>query len=358
MSPAEQLLWLIDHELEDEYDLLGRLDERMDDPRYGEAEWRQVASVLEERMKRVDLPGAGAFSETCRRGKVMNWLCSAYRRGGLQHRVIPLLEREADNCRSYGTLVNVLLEAGERARAREWCLRGFGRTVRDAPGIAQNLRGMLRRLAEEEGKTELAAAYRAEDFFHRPSVSCYEELRVAAEAAGLWNAVRAAILEYLRSGRCPTSAGGGGGSWPLPEPEVERMRAGGNQGGDNFPQRELLIDIAILEKRHDDAVAIYDELRGVRRWGWSVDERLAGAVADSHPDVSLRIWKEIADRLIGQVKPKSYQEAAGYLRKMRGLYGKTGRLAQWQEMIARLRVEHKAKRRLMEVLDDLERHNG
>jgi uncharacterized Zn finger protein len=358
LKPAEQLLWLIDHALEDEYDLLGSLDERMDDPRYGEGEWCRVASVLEERLNRMDLPGSGAFPETFRRGKVMHWLCTAHRRGGQQHRVIPLLEREADNCRSYETLVKTLLEMGERARAREWCVRGFDKTIQNAPGIAMSLRGMLRRMAEEEEKWELVATYRAQDFFDRPSVNCYEELRLAAEKAGLWNTVRAAILDYLRSGAYPPSAGIKGRNWPLPEPEVGPRRAGGNQGGDHFPQRELLVDIAILEKRHDEAVAIYGELSGARRWSWGVDERLACAVADSHPHVALRIWKDIADRLIGQVKPKAYQEAAGYLRRMRQLYEKTDRLTEWRTMIARLRVEHKPKRRLMEVLDDLERLNG
>lgn len=355
LSPAGQLLWLIDHALEDEYDLLGRMDERMDNPRYGDGEWRQVASVLEERLNRLDLPGSGAFSETYRRGRVMNWLCTAYRRGGQQHRVIPLLEREADTCHSYETLVKTLLESGERARAREWCVRGFGRTVQDAPGIAVNLRAMLRRMAEEEAKPELAAAYRAEEFFDHPSVKRYEELRASAATAGLWSAVRAAVLHYLDSGRCPATSGKGGENWPLPEPEVAQVRARGKQGGDHFPQRELLIDIAILEQRHDDAIALYTELAMTRRWSWGVDERLAGAVSVSHPDVALGIWKDIVDRLIAQVKPKAYHEAAGYLRKMRELYGKSGRRAEWLTMIARLRVAHKAKRRLMEVLDGLER---
>jgi uncharacterized Zn finger protein len=250
--------------------------------------------------------------------------------------------------------VNALLEAGEYDRARQWCIRGFGRTTQDASGIAGNLRGMLRRLAEEEGKWELAAAYRAEEFFDRPSVKCYEELRAAAAKVDLWSDVRAAILQYLRSGGFSVSAGRDRGSLPLPEPEVERTGTTGKQRSDHFPQQELLMDIAILEKRYDDAVVIYDELSGVSRWGWSGDERLAGAVADSHPDVALRIWKDIADRLIGQVKPKAYQEAAGYLRHMRALYQKTGRLADWNGLIMVLRVEHKAKRRLLEVLDGLE----
>ena len=67
--------------------------------------------------------------------------------------------------------------------------------------------------------------------------------------------------------------------------------------------------------------------------------------------------KSIADRLIGQVKPKAYREAAVYLRHMRKVYQQTGRPDDWQALIMRLRTEHKAKRRLQEVLDGLEKNS-
>ncbi len=38
---------------------------------------------------------------------------------------------------------------------------------------------------------------------------------------------------------------------------------------------------------------------------------------------------------------------------MRRVYGETNRLADWNTLIVSLRLEHKAKRRLMEVLDGL-----
>ena len=69
-----------------------------------------------------------------------------------------------------------------------------------------------------------------------------------------------------------------------------------------------------------------------------------------------QIWQSIAEHLIGQVKPKAYQEAAGYLRQMHKVYEKTGRVAEWKTLLIRLRTQHKAKRRLIEVLDGLE-HN-
>ena len=211
-------------------------------------------------------------------------------------------------------------------------------------------------MADEEGEYDLVAAYRAEDFFKGPSRQAYNELRQAAEKVQLWPMVRDGILAYLQTGQRPATGSKGKNTWPLPEPEVKRPHSQGKPRLDNFPNREMLIEIALLEQRPDEAVEIYRELSKTRRWGWAIDEELAQAVAVSHPEVALQIWKNIADRLIGQVKPKAYQDAAVYLRRMRKVYGETGRLDDWKALIMRLRTEHKAKRRLQEVLDGLEKN--
>jgi uncharacterized Zn finger protein len=356
LTPPEQLLWLVDRELEDEYSLLGGADAVLNGPRYTEKQWREVAVALEGRLQHMGVPQSGQFSETYRRGRVMTSLRHAYGRSGEQQKVIPLLEEEADRCRSYDALVKVLLKTGERDRARQWCIRGFNKTIEDAPGVASGLQERLRQLAEEEGKFDLAAACRAEDFFDRPAEKTFIDLRQAAEKASAWPAVRVGALDFLQTGRRPVSGGKGKNPWPLPEPEVRKPECREKFRMKSFPNREMLIEIAILEDRHDDAVALYRQLAKTRRGSWGIDERLAKAVADSHPDIALQIWKSIADSLIGQVKPKSYQEAAGYLCQMRKVYQQIGRLADWKALLTSLRAQHKAKRRLMEVLDGLEKN--
>jgi uncharacterized Zn finger protein len=108
-----------------------------------------------------------------------------------------------------------------------------------------------------------------------------------------------------------------------------------------------------MEKRLDDAVELYQRLRKTNRWGSETDKSVALAVADTHPDIALDIWREIVERLIAQVKPKAYEEAAGYLRRMGKVYARLRRQEEWRNLIDRLRREHKAKRRLMGVLDSL-----
>lgn len=354
LTPPEQLLWRVEHELDDEYNLLDGADAVLNDPDYTQEHWREVAAVLEALLNKLEVPKSGKFSATYRRERLMNWLRQAYSRSGEAQKVIPLLEQEADRCRSYDLLVKTFLEAGEHEQARQWCIRGFKKTIEDAPGIASGLQTRLRELAEAEGRYDLAAAYRAEDFFERPSENTYSDLLRAAEKVEAWPAVRSGVLDYLQTGQRPTGGGKGKENWPLPAPEVRKTAIPGKVSMQSFPNREMLIEIAILEKRYDDAVLIYQDLAKTRRWGWSIDEQLARAVATSHPDVALQIWQSIAERLIGQVKPKAYQEAAGYLRQMHKVYEQAGRLAEWKTLLMRLRTQHKAKRRLIEVLDALE----
>ena len=76
-------------------------------------------------------------------------------------------------------------------------------------------------------------------------------------------------------------------------------------------------------------------------------------MAKTHPETALGIWRGIVDGLIAQVKPKLYIEAGGYLRLMHKVYEANKCLGDWQGLLAELRRTHKAKRRLMEVLDTL-----
>ena len=356
LSPSEQLLWLVEHELDDEYDLLGGADEVLDDPCYTEEHWQEVSVILESWLQQMEIPKSGSFSSTYRRERVMTWLHNAYMNSGEPQKVIPLLEQEAESCRSYDLLVRALLNAGEKDRARHWCIQGFKQTLEDAPGIASELQKQLRTLAEEGGNFGLAAAYRAEDFFERPSKTAYLDLQQAAEKVNSWTAVRKGVLDFLQTGLQPVAGGKGKNVWPLPEPEVKKNENKNKFRMVSFPNREMLIEIAILEQRLDDAVTIYQDMTKTGRWGQSIDEQLAKAVTISHPEIALSIWLSIAEGLIGQVKPKSYQEAARYLRQMHKVYEQAARLSDWKALIIRLRGQHKAKRRLMEVLDSLEKN--
>jgi uncharacterized Zn finger protein len=355
LAPPEQLLWVIDRVLDDDYGLLDAAESFFKRQDYVGAHWRAVADALEARLKAVPPSTTGKFSDRYQRARLLDILLDAYRRAGWDDRIIPRLEDEADACQCYPRLVDALLGAGERERARHWCLRGHTRTVAEAPGIASALQERLRVIAQGERRYDLVATYRAQDFFDAASSVRYGELRKAAEKAKCWPVVRGAVLEFLETGRHPAPSGqkAGAGSWPLPAPEVEQRPAARRAAYQRFPDFTTLIDIAIAEERFDDVVDLYQRCRKSNRCGLETDKRVAQAVAATHPELALAIWQHTVDGLIAQTKPRAYEEAASYLRLMRHVYVQNERVDDWRRLLIRLRTEHKAKRRLMGVLDNL-----
>jgi uncharacterized Zn finger protein len=354
LTLSKQLLWLVDRELEDEYSMFPEKGGIFDDPKYTEQQWDEAVGVLRERLVQKPSPKGTAFSERYQRKQLLDWLVTAYTRSGRSEEVIPLLEQEVENCDNYQQLVDTLIAAGNLDRARYWCIRGFEKTQQEKSGIAAALQGRLRLLAEEEGRFDLACAYRAEDFFETRSEKSFTELRQAAERIEIWPVVRKATLHYLQTGQRPDHEGVNVNDWPVMEPEVKAKHSRKNFAHQGFPDWNMLLEIALLEQRLEDAIAIYQESPKKTWWSWGTDERLAAAVTTSHPDVALQIWKTIADDLIAQVKPSAYRDAAKYLRRMRTIYEDTGRLADWLGLVKDLRKSHNRKRRLMEVLDRLE----
>jgi uncharacterized Zn finger protein len=359
LTPPNQLLWVIDRKLFDEYCLLESSDKILERGAYSAAHWGEVALSLQTRLTAMVKPASTGFSDRYQRGKLVDMLLKAYERSARREKIIPLLEKEADACLYYAKLVDALLAAGEPEKARKWCIAGFERSVAGSPGVAADLQKRLREMACAERNHGLVASYRADDFFERPCRVAYVELLKAAEKGAFWPPVREGVLRYLESGRRPDLGTPGQQTklWPLPAAEVRAPRAKFAQGNGPFPALDLLIDIAILEKRFDDVVALYRKLRQTKRWGLGTDQAVADAVAATHPQDALDIWRFIVDSLIAQVKPKSYEEAAVYLRRMCTVFQENRRSAEWHDLLGELRREHKPKRRLLEVLDGLSGKN-
>ncbi|MBU0675191.1 MAG: SWIM zinc finger family protein [Proteobacteria bacterium] len=354
LPPSDQLLWLLDILLEDQFSLSESCERLIRRREYSQVHWRDVAEKLRQRLATMAKPQGNSFSDRYQRERLVDRLAESLARSGQEEKIIPLFEKEVHVTQGYQKLVEAHLKKGQFDQARSWCITGFTATLKDAPGIAHGLRDKLRELAAQEKKFDLVASYRAEDFFDRPGRAGYSELQKAAEKIKLWPEVRAAILRFLETGQRPASSAQGAEkqTWPLPAPEV--IGSSDRHFRDRYPDLNTLIDIAILEKRLDDVVQLYQEQQKGVRYGIGMGEEVAAVVAATHPDTALAIWKRIAVGKINLVKPAAYEEAAVYLRKMEAVYRKTKRTDEWRELITFLRTTHKAKRRLMEVLDSLE----
>jgi len=262
-----------------------------------------------------------------------------------------LCEQEAVKTGNYLRLVKALKEAKCFEEAEQWVHKGIKATQKQWPGIASQLRGALLEMREKEGNWLQVTAFRAEDFLGLPSLQAYEDMKKAAERAKVWPLVREGALRYLETGKLPQTDP----SWPLPQTGVAKDT---DYRREKPPMIHTLIDIAIAEKQTDDVLRWYDSRKSAKdvywRWDSYQEDGIAGAVADQYPDRALAIWNKLAEREIALIKPKAYEAAAVYLRKVRDLLRKLKREGEWKKHLSELRQANARKTRLLEILNRLE----
>ncbi len=353
LSPVEQMLWVIEAELEDEYELCYG-SESFWKKKQKTSDWSSVADILIERLNTLKTEsGEDSFSRNYRRDGLTNWIIRALDNSGRQKEIIPLCEQEAVKTGSYERLVNALITAKRFEEAEQWIHKGIQATQKELPGIAKHLRDTLRGMREKEGDWLKVAAFRVDDFLRAPSLEAFKEMRKASERAKVWPAVRSAAILYLEKGKLPQTDS----SWPLAEAGVTEKAEIRKR---DFPMASELVDIAIAEKRIDDVLRWHDYQKSKKKgiWGWDnhQDESVAEAVADRYPDRALAIWKDLAERQIALTKPSAYETAAGYLRKVRERLKKLKREPEWKDYLSKLRQANTRKSKLLQILDRLEGH--
>jgi len=350
LSPAEKILWVIDAELKDSYDICQGA-ECFWEEEYGREDWEIVATELEKRLKKITSDKYGdSYSYIYRRDKVCNWLIQALENAGRSEEIIPLCEKEAEETGSYVRLVKYLKDTKRWQEAEQWIRKGIKDTQKKWPGIANQLRGELRDIKEREGNLIYVAALRFNDFISYPSLSTFQEMIEAAQKSDIASQVRIVALRFLETGASPQSDS----SWPLPDAGLVENA---ERHPKDFPMTHALIDIAIAEKRPDDVIRWYDHKSSMpgylRPLGYRSDA-VASAIAGSYPDRALAIWKECAEGQISLTQPKAYQAAAIYLRNIQKLLKKEGKEKEWQAYLSGLRQVNHRKKRLLEILDELD----
>lgn len=109
-----------------------------------------------------------------------------------------------------------------------------------------------------------------------------------------------------------------------------------------------------IEKDPDAIVHRYDLLKNFLYNEIYIHDQVAGAVQQSHRNLSLEIYGDLAQKQIAKVKPAAYAYAAIHLRKMKTIYEINDRMSERTKLIQSIRTPHKAKRSLMEILNMME----
>jgi uncharacterized Zn finger protein len=344
LSPADQMLWAVDRELEDQWALCEGVEVFWKQKKK-ETDWNILADDLTKRLKGF----SKAKDDRYDRDRLTNWIITALTNAGRRAEIVPLCEKEAVRTDSYVRLVRILMEASQWEAAEQWIQKGIRATDKKWPGIASQLRKSLREIREKQGHWLQVAALRADDFFVNPSLETFQELKVAAKKSKAWDKVEPAVLNYLETGKIPLP----GSSWPLPEADVPKAK---ERRPRQFPVIGTLIDIAIAEKRPDKVVHWYDKRKNQKFGGWwseFQEDKIAKALADDYPDRAVDIWKRLAANLIAQVKPKAYEKAAVHLKKIQRTLKRQSKDKEWGIYLANIRKEHARKIKLLEILDGL-----
>ena len=119
--------------------------------------------------------------------------------------------------------------------------------------------------------------------------------------------------------------------------------------------------MAIAARQPDEVLRWYERMKAEpSRSPYAYDhsrahaDRVAGAVADSHPERAIAIYREALDAQLPHAQPSAYEAAAGYLRKLRPLYKAVGRPEEWETLLSSIRESYRNRPRFMEQLDRLD----
>ncbi|MBC7817424.1 MAG: hypothetical protein IAG10_11085, partial [Planctomycetaceae bacterium] len=407
LAPCKKVLFAIDAVLQDDYDTVHHAGIVLDAD-WSPAEWSLVADELTQRLARFPTNKTPDSTQSCARDHLSNWLIQALDNAGRGDEVLTLCESEARSNGSYERLVKRLLVAKRLDDAERWACEGIANTPSHLAGIIQHLKETLHDIAVQRKNWPRVAGFAADTFFERPNVESFERLLKAAGQAKCRDQVEAVARQFLETGVRPTSAAKPSASansdpkrqptssqtstgstqskaakrgaapktaaskrsdltslpWPLPsldlpEPRIdqrERRFAVASVSPRLHPG--VLLELALKAKQPDEILHWFEKMqtRAAGYGGWSgnnFSDRVAAAVAPTHPERSIELWNKLIDAEIAATSPAHYEIAAGYLRKVRDLLKNLHRTPEWHARLAGLRETQRRKRRLIEILDGL-----
>ncbi len=385
LTPPQKLLFAIDAQLQDDCDVIGDAADAVFNGKYPPTDWSAVADDLTRRLSATKSKRGNSddddndddgdsFSRDYQRDQISGWIVKALNHAGRGEEVLAVYEKEARTTGSYERLVRFLIDQKRYDDAERWATEGIEKTAHDLLGIAANLAEQLCEVARLRKKWDIVAAHSAYQFFDRPGRDGFNQLMTAAAKADCQEPVRRLALQFLETGVAPIRLAvakkgertiNTAHDWPLPVPAYlsPLLRSEGQRRGSTEPHYDVLIDMAIADKRPDDVLRWYDLMCAQRKQSafgasWSGRgahaDRVAEAVAKAHPQRSLDIYRQQIDQNLTQASVGAYETVAAYLRKIKPIMKTIDREHEWKQLVEDIRLRYRNRSRFMEILDRLE----
>ena len=370
LPPARKLLFAIDAHLQDDYGIVNDAANVILKMPAAQTAWSEVSDILVQRVK-SPVRDDDSFSRQYLHERIADWLIRALENAGRKDEILAVCEQEARLSGSYERLVKRLIEKKQYEEAERWAAEGIEKTVAKLPGIASGLEKLLGEMAIQRRQWPIAAAHAAFEFFSHPTRYSFQKLLKAAAKAGYEDSIRSIALSFLETGVSPLPSPGKASAkrvvnaeWPLPMPAYLLPLLGSESRFRPVESQhfDVLIDMAIADRRHDDVLRWYDAMQAGQKprvgmsWYGSggYGDQVAAAVKESHPERSLAIYRQRVDDHLPHASASAYEVTAGYLRKMRPILKALHREVEWDGLIADIRARYKNRPKFMEILDKLD----
>ena len=403
LSGSAKILFAIDAYQQDDYDCLGEGPGKILDAEWPQSDWSVVADELNRRQGSAPKLSDENFHERFQYSRATHWLLMALENAGRTSELLAVHERNARATGDPRELVKFLIANSQLERADEWARQGLLANLQRAPGIASDLADTLSDLAASRKQWDVVAAHVAIPFFERPSREGFVELVKAAKKAKCEEAVRRIALRFLETGESPfqviaplktmsskvairparTTAKKKGtqtpaespvappaktsvsvrDDWPLPLPDyLAPLLERAAPHREPRPHYGVLLNMALADKDTERVLHWFDKLPAQQRnssydsfsSGDGPADKVAQAVAKSHPDRALEIHRDLLNSVLPQTGIPAYEAAVRYLRLMRPLFDSLGRANEWTKLVTDIRLSYRNRPRFMEILDKLD----
>ncbi len=336
-SNFDQLLFLINAQLEDDYELCRGASDVIDTIDDGET-WSSIADYFYEALKKLPHPEIkDDYSKRYHRDRVSTVLVRALKKAGRPDEVLPVYENEAKITDSWEHLVYYLIEQKQYNQARIAAEEGIKNIGDTWPGTIASLRNSISVIAAEQGDYSCILLLKQQDFLLHPDFSSFNSLLETAIQTKNKDEMREWALHFLETGNAPAKGA---------LKEAYKTEKNGHR---EFPRYETLISIAEKEKRVDDVWTLYQEATH-KKSHHHLHAQVARIIKDQYPDESIRIWKLLAEQHIAQANPSSYVTGVGYLKEAQKICIKIKRTKEWSIYIEQLREANKRKPRFIKEL--------